>query len=388
MNIGQYRKYCEENFEVSSWRGKIHDKRRRPQITPLQVFESVSQMPVFAQKSLLELDGFLRLSGARKLHDSDREMVASDSSVARITKGMSQASVQAIGYEVIDKSDELELLDIKLPSGRKLRMGIVDGHHAGNVWASVFAVSGKSDGVVDLERYPGLGHELGASRTVMKRVFDKLGNGYFEIVGADGLYSSREDFQLCLSRGSHLLVKTDEETLTVIQDARYLFDAPNAKNMEGIGWSKGLDDKRAIEYEVMWVEGLEWQGVRLTVARVKEHHLKPRKDRPENTVFWVLTTAAKLTGEDLRELAHRRWRIENNIFKRLNFLVKSKKHWSRDPSVMELYLRMWMIGLTLLGAYWVERGFERFRECCGVVKQTWKAVAERMQRSLISLYSD
>ena len=55
------------------------------------------------------------------------------SSVARITKGMSQASVQAIGYEVIDKGDERELLDIKLPSGRKLRMGIVDGHHAGNV---------------------------------------------------------------------------------------------------------------------------------------------------------------------------------------------------------------------------------------------------------------
>lgn len=252
----------------------------------------------------------------------------------------------------------------------------------------MFAVSGKSDGVMDLERYPGLGHELGASRTVMKRVFDNLGNGYFEIVATDGLYASREDFQLYLDHGSHLLVKTDEETLTVIQDARYLFDAPNAKSMEGIGWSEGLDDERAIEYEVMWVEGLEWQGLKLTVARVKEHHLKPRKDRPENTVFWVLTTATKLTGEDLRELAHRRWRIENNIFKRLNFLVKSKKHWNRDPSVMELYLRMWMIGLTLLGAYLVERGWKSFREYWGVVKQTWEAVAERMQRSLVSLYSD
>ena len=133
MNIGQYRKYCEENFEVNSWRGKIHDKRKRPHITHLQVFESISQMPVFAQKSLLKLDSFLRLPSARKLHGSGREMVASDSSVARITKGMSQASVQEIGYEVIDKGDERELLDIKLPSGRKLRMGIVDGHHAGNV---------------------------------------------------------------------------------------------------------------------------------------------------------------------------------------------------------------------------------------------------------------
>ena len=70
----------------------------------------------------------------------------------------------------------------------------------------MFAVSGKSDGVMDLERYPGLGHELGASRTVMKRVFDNLGNGYFEIVATDGLYASREDFQLYLDHGSHLLV--------------------------------------------------------------------------------------------------------------------------------------------------------------------------------------
>jgi len=387
MHIGHYREYCEENFQAKSWGEKIHDKRKRPQITALQVFNAVSQMPVFAQKSLAEVDGFLKLPEARAFHGSRRNMVASDSSIQRITAGMAVESIRAVGYEVIDKADERELWDLKLPSGRKLRMGIMDGHCAGGIWVSVFGASGKSDGVVDLKRYRGRGCELEASRALAKRVFGELGDGYFEIVAGDGLYATQEDFRLFLNHGSHLLVKTDEETLTVIQDARHLFNLRDADTLEGIERAEGYDEKRAIEYKVMWTEGMDWQGLKLTVAWIREHHLKPQKGQPENTEFWVLTTATGLTGEDLRELAHRRWEIENNVFKRLNFLVKSKKHWSREAKVMELFLRMWMIGLTLLGAYLIEWGWQRFRECWGAVLQTWNEVAKRMGISLIRLYA-
>jgi hypothetical protein len=382
MHIGAYKKYCTEIFGMETWDGKIRDKRKRPVIRTDQIFQGVCQMPVLGQGSFLAWDEFARTPEARKWHGSNRDMVASDSSLERIAGGMERNSIQAIGYEVTDKADEQALWDLKLPSGKKLRLGIVDGHHAGGIWASVLAISGKSDGVVDLQRYRGRGCELEASRTVLKRAFGKLGKGFFGIVDGDGLYATKEDFQLCLDYGSHLLVKTDEETLTVIQDAKHLFHVQNAHTLEGIFQQKGHDPKRDVDYEVTWAEGFKWQGHLLTVGWVQEWVLNSKTGIVERTEFYILTTATGLTGEDLRELAHLRWEIENNIFKRLNHLIGSKRSWSRKSKVMETLLRIWMIGLTLLGAYLFERGWKKFKEIWQTLKSTWKAVTRLMVRSL------
>jgi len=379
MNIGQFRKYCTKNFNMGTWGGKIQDKRRRPEIPAGEIFESISYMPVLGQRSLLELDEFSRTPEARKWYGTDRDMVASDTTVERVAGGFMRQSIQDIGYEMIDSADQEALWDLKLPSGKKLRFGIVDGHWAGGLWASVLAVSGKTDGVVDLERYPGRGHELSATRRLLKRAFRKLGKGFFGIVAGDGLYATKEDFELCLDHGSHLLVKTDEEGLAAIQDACYLFRCEDGLHLEG------SDAKRHMEYEVTWTEGIEWQGLSLTVAHVEEHHLRPAKDEPEDIEFWVLTTATGFTGEDLRELAHLRWEIENNIFKRLNHLVGSKRPWSHKPKVMEMLLRIWMIGLTLLGAYLFQEGWICFKQTWESVKKTWRAVTRLMKRSLLLL---
>jgi hypothetical protein len=385
MNIGAYKKYCTEIFGIETWDGKIRDKRKRPVISNGQIFHGICQMPVLGQGSFLAWDEFAKTPEARKWHGSNRAMVASDSSLERIAGGMERRGIEEIGYEVTDKADEQALWDTKLPSGKKLRLGIVDGHHAGGIWASVLAVSGKSDGVVDLERYPKRGCELEASRTVLKRAFGKLGKGFFGIVAGDGLYATKEDFQLCLDHGSHLLVKTDEETLTVIQDAKHLFRVSYADKLEGVFQQKGQDPKRCVDYEVMWAEGFEWQGHLLTAAWVKEWALNSKTGIVEHTEFWVLTTATGFTGENLRELAHLRWEIENNIFKRLSYLIGSKRTWSHKPNVMETLLRIWMIGLTLLGAYLFERGWKKFEETWQTMKSTWRTVTRLMMRSLHQL---
>ena len=385
MNIGKFREYCKENFGMETWGEKVQDKRKRPQIPTVQIFESLVQMPVFGQKTLLALDEFLRTPEARKWHGSDRKQVASDSTVERVSEGLERKSIQGIGYEVIEQGDEQHLWDLKLPSGKRLRFGIMDGHWAGGIWASVLACWGKSDGVVDLERYAGRGHELEASRTVLKRAFGNLGKGFFGIVGGDGLYATKEDFQLCLDQGSHLLVKTDEETLSVVQDAKHLFHVRG--KLEGVFHQKGHDPKRDVDYEVLWAEGLEWQGLGLTVAWVQEWALNSKTGIVERTEFYGLTTATGLSGEDLRELAHRRWEIENNIFKRLNHLVGSKRPWSEKPKVMEMLLRAWMIGLTLLGAYLFEQGWNVFETTWEAMKKTWAAVTRLLSRSLTLTYT-
>ncbi len=385
MNIDAYQKYCIEIFAMETWDGKIRDKRKRPVIKTDQVFQGICQMPVFGQDSFLSWDEFARTPEARKWHGSNRVMVASDSSLERIAEGMERKSIQALGYEMTDKADEEALWDLKLPSGKKQRMGIVDGHFAGGIWVSVLAVFGKTDGVVDLERYAGRGHELEASRSVLKRAFENLGKGFFGIVAGDGLYATKEDFRLCLDHQSHLLVKTDEATLTVVQDAKHLFHVENANKLQGIFQQRGHDPKRDVDYEVMWAEGFEWQGLRLTVAWIQEWTLNSKTGIVERTEFYVLTTAMGLSGEDLRELAHLRWEIENNIFKRLNHLIGSKRSWSHKPKVMEALLRIWMIGLTLLGAYLFQRGWKKFKETWQTMKSTWRAVTRLMLRSLHQL---
>lgn len=148
---------------------------------------------------------------------------------------------------------------------------------------------------------------------------------------------------------------------------------------------KGVDLNRQMEYEVVWVEGFEWQGLEypMTVAHVREKPLKLIKGRSEITEFWVLTTFQGLVGEELRELAHGRWKIENGVFKRLNALVQSKRYASHHPKVQEMLLRIWMLGLTLLGAYLFHRGLDLIHETWRTMKVTWRWITERMRTSLV-----
>lgn len=372
MNIGSFKQYREQNFESYSWSGIIRDKRKQPQITSLQVVESVLHMPVLGQKSFLEVDEFLRTSGARKFYGSERESIASDTTLERVVESCEALSIRDLNYHVTDKADEQALWDLKLPSGRKLRLGIVDGHFAGGVWVSVLAAHGKITGVVDLKRYLTRGRELEASRHVLKHAFQRLGKGYFGIVAGDGLYASKTDFQLCLDQGSHLLVKTDEETLTAIQDAQYLFACGHG--IKSSGW----DNKRKMDYETKSIEDIDWQGLKLTLVHVKER----KENKSEWIEFWIMTTAAGYSGEDLRELAHLRWQIENNVFKRLNQLMGSKRCFSHKPKVMVLLLRIWMMGLTLLGAYLNALDWET-KQSWETVKRTWQTVVRRMRASVV-----
>ena len=53
----------------------------------------------------------------------------------------------------------------------------------------------------------------------------------------------------------------------------------------------------------------------------------------------------------MRELAHARWAIENNGFKRTNAAVGSKKAHLKDVAAKEALLLIWGIGLALAEAF-------------------------------------
>ena len=386
MNIGQFREFCSKNFSMETCENEVRDPRKRPVIPAGDVFRLVLEMPALGQKSLLAVDEDARLPEFRRSYGCARKSVASDTSIKRVLEGMRSSQLRDFSYQAQDRLDEEELSEFRLSTGKRIRVGVLDGSTFGNFWANVLVTSGGVDSVVDLEPYKGRGHELGAGRRLLKRAFGTLGSGYFNIVAADALYLDREDFRLCRELGSHLLVKTEGgETFTVIKDARSLF-FPRGRKIRGeVRCSKDIDRVRKIEYEIRWAEGFSWGDLEhpLTVAHVREKHLKPAKGRPEEIEFWVVTTALGLEGDDLRELAHQRWHIENQVFKRLSALVGSKRCWSKKPEVFERLLRLWMLGMTLLAAWLFQRGWKIAEETCKTLKKTWGWVTRQMRAPLV-----
>jgi len=386
VNIVQFEKYCNEKFALQARERKIRDQRKRPEIPTGTVVKSIREMAVLGQTSLLGFDQYARSPEALKWHASKRKMVVSDTSVPRVLEGLEVGGIEAIPYEVVKRLELEGYWDWKLPTGRKIRAGgIVDGSCFGGFWASVLTMAGCSDAVLDLEPYRSRGDELLASRRVLRRAKKKLGREFFDLILGDGLYPNRKDFRLCRRElGCDLLVKTREEGMNVIKDAKYLFFSRHREALEGVNRVEGVDVERNTRYEVIWGEEFEWEGLEyaMTVAWVRETHLKPIEGRPEVVEFWVLTTMSGLVGEELRELAHGRWRIENGVFKRLNALVKSKRYSSHSPKVQEMLLRLWMLGLTLLGAYLFQRGLKAIHQPWKSMKLTWRWITERMRLSL------
>lgn len=383
--IGQYDRYCEREFSLRSLEQTIRDGRKRPVIPTSTLVREICEMVVLGQKSLLAVDQFGRNPEAKKRHGTDREMVASDSTHQRVLKSIHDADVLSFGHRVVQRLEEKDLLRWKLPSGRWIRLGIVDGSQFGTFQSSVFVMAGCVDAVVDLEKSRGRGYELQTSRRLLRRVIQTHGEEFVDVVACDGLYPTHADFKLCRRKGCDLLVKTQEEGLSVLEDAQGLFFLKTGKRRAGIDFQEGVDSERRLRYEVSWAEGFDWKGLEypLTVAHVRETFFKPAPGRPETVEFWVMTTATGLTGEDLRELAHRRWRIENQAFKRLNALVHSKRRMSQSQKVCEMLLRLWMISLTLLGAYWFEEGLKCIRQTYQSMKITWGCMSRQMMRELI-----
>ena len=390
MNIVQFDEYCNEKFELRDREQRIRDQRKRPVIPASTVTKCMREMVVLGQTSLLGVDQYARSAEAKKWHASKKEdMVVSDTTLPRVLEGVDQEPVMTIPYEVVRQLEGEGYWDWKLSTGRKIRAaGIMDGSCFGGFWASVLMLAGASEAVVDLEPYESRGDELKASRRVVRRANEKLGREFFDLILADGLYPTHEDFRLYREElGSDLLVKTREETLSVVQDARGLFFTRKGTVRQGMNRVEGFDTERQMEYVVVWTEGFQWQGLGypLTVAWVREKYLKPVKGRPEVVAFWVLTTFEGLVGEELRELAHGRWRIENGVFKRLSALVRSKHYANRHPKVQEMLLRLWMLGLTLLGAYLFQRGLNRINATWKAMKVTWGWITRQMQLSLSEL---
>lgn len=385
--IAQPLRFLKREFPLEAWKTAMRDRRGRPQIPAGTVGQLVVEMVARSQTSVLSVDQAARLPEVLAWHGSRRAMVASDSTIVRSLSGFDREPVREALWESSRRIGRREGMRMRLPSGRKVRLGILDGSEWGHFTGSVLALAGKRATVVaGYEMSAGRGHELAASRKLLDEGLRHLGRGAVDLLAVDGLYVTHDDFRWGVeSGGCHLVVKTSEETLTVVQDARELFFGNPAEMAGSLEHVRGMDAERGIEYEILAAAGFRWGSLPypLKVAWVRERFLKPKPGRPAETTFWVITTDETLSAEDLREVAHGRWRIENGIFRRLSGLVDSKRRLTASAAVREALMGLWFLGLNLLGSFLGWTGMGRRHPAYPTVKVTWSWITRLWTRSQV-----
>lgn len=155
--------------------------------------------------------------------------------------------------------------------------------------------------------------------------------------------------------GTHLLVKTHElDSLLILQEAEGMFRAGKELAVD-IEYVRGTDAERGMQYQVWAARGFHHGKFRgeLQVALVQITMLKgPRKGETET--FWIITTEVTLTAQQMRELAHRRWSIENHAFRALKEHVDSKHLWVRGKQAAQAFetlMLVLLLSFTLVLAY-------------------------------------
>jgi hypothetical protein len=349
MNLSDFTRFCTDKFDLRKKARDLSEPRKRPEIPISQIFLLVVGALALRKQSFHQIDLFARNKGAKKWLGSRRPMVASDATLWRVLPQMDATELRTLvhdAYRLLRRNGHGKL---ELPSGRRIRAAAVDGTCWGKRYASAVEMLGDAPVVLDFEPAPGEGHELATSEAVLRRVFYQyhdLEGGLADIVLGDGAYITQKMLRLCREElRTHLLVKTKElDTLLVLKDAEALFNAPRDTAPE-IEHYRGIDADRRFSYEIWAASGFEQNGFDgpLKVARVRTD---PIKGREGAETFWIITTDTTLSGLDMRELAHRRWTIENQGFRALNDAMNSKHIWTRGKNSEEIFERL-MLMMTL-----------------------------------------
>lgn len=357
MRTGYFQRFAEKEYQLNHWAGVQRDEaRKKPVVTAGMIFKACVFQATLGIQSLLELDQKGRTARMRDMLGNRREIATgSDTTILRAASAWVLEPLIKAGYALHCRLRGQGNASTTLSTGRKVRLAVEDGSYFGGHWGSVLAFSGAAPHAVDMEPYQGRGRELPASRSLMIRAARTLGRGFATHMLYDGLMMCRADFRLVHRLGMHLLVKTSEEkSLEIIASSKEAWTKLSEKDMEraGVETAQGYDSGQHVRYRIRAQAGICWEGLQypLKVAWVEETHQEGRH-KNQTLAFWVVTTDETLKAEELREMAHNRWTIENHQFKELNAQAGSKDGYIKNSHAKQALLRMWFMGLALLKAF-------------------------------------
>jgi hypothetical protein len=319
------------------------------------------------------------LPEVKQLIGSRRKQVVSDTTIERRLLGFTLSSLRWLLEAQIKNVRSSGYGKIKLGSGRKLHVGVVDGTSIGKKLASVFYLLGVVSMFVDVEKIEKMGKELKASWKLVEHHLSK-----FELLLVDGLYYVKERINWLKQNGKDILIKTKECGLVVLQDAEQLF--ANRDKVEGIEYYEGVEvreDGTKLFYQVWAVGGLQAEGVEvpLKVAKVVMKNIITE----EEEIFYAITTKQDLTGLEMKELAHDRWWIENKGFKVGNALAALKHAFVNANHAWEAMTLILFLGLNLFGILKQELIYEKILQ--DTRRTTNKYISDLIRRAVLFVYA-
>src|SRR5271157_3345251 len=379
-HLNKFLRFCNKSFSIKHKINLFTDKRKKYEIPLANIFLSILYSFLLECSTFLSKDHLNREPFFKNFLNCEREMVASDTTLFRnLSNNLDPREVSEINFEIAKK-----LPDILINPVLNRRCGILDGTGFGNYLYEVMLVPGKIDLILNFNQIFKKGTELNSARSLLLETKNNFGAGYFDLFLEDGLYYSKNHFELCIKTlKSHLLVKTTER-LNIIKDVEFYIEN-NAPEVQTL---KGYDDERMCEYTIKAVKNIYADTIAysLQAAIITEHYVKPRKNKTNTETFYAITSDLSLTLEEIRYASHLRWRIENNGFKRLNKTMQSKKKKSKDERCCLNTLWIIFIAYNLLNLF-LFMNKKELKKISGTVVVTLEYWLKRFYKILIIHYS-
>lgn len=360
---------------------RLSDARTFPIIPLATVLGAVALMPLFVAKSFLALDREARGSLLKSMLESTRRMVVSDTTIQRVLPSVVKEELEEVLLKTVRKLDQYDVLRAPLVAGgRSYRIGIIDGSTMSNHDVVVFDLHGKVDAPTFVLSSAGHGHEFATAKDCLQRAAKKLGPLMPDLIMGDGLYFNEPIATLVHGMGAHFFFKvtTDPGWREVLSNAAFVMKS-NRRSPKYRQSASGFDPVRLCSWS-MELAAATYAGVPVQIAFVTEHYQKDPRRQP--STFWVLTSALDLSPAELREAAHTRWHIENDIFKRLSHLAGTKRYKGSESGSFRCFLMLLCAAVAAIATYLyiLQQVPEKWKEFLGGIKPTWGNILFKLRQ--------
>ena len=166
----------------------------------------------------------------------------------------------------------------------------------------------------------------------------------------------------------------------MLTDARQLFENASS-SIEPVASASGFDRERWCSWTAEKTSG-EFAGFSVEVVRLQERY--PKRHRNCNVVTWIVTTDLHLSCREIREAAHLRWQIENNVFKRMSHLCGTKRFWFKDQRPYFTMVRLFAAAVAAFDAFIsiVRTDQSMYNRIMRGAKFTWKNFFSQLEEQL------
>lgn len=200
--------------------------------------------------------------------------------------------------------------------------------------------------------------EITGGKRLIKNLYKQY-HHFADIIVADALYCKSTWIKEVLAIGIDAVVRVKDERLHIVKDALALFKCREAD----ASWTiKETNSK----YKIIraWDEDdFEMPNSDIRIRFIKFMEEIHNGDKVEFKECWIITTNKFTPSETLWKIIHKRWGIENNVFRQL------KTEWNLDhcflhsPTGVETVLMFMIIAFNLMQLYFFRciRGFRKKR---------------------------